>query len=799
MKSSRFTLRPLAIAIPALLLCGAVHLPARAADAGVESSVAASRQYDIAAGSLAESLSRFAAAAGVTLAFDASQLSGLRSPGLHGQYTVTTGFARLLAGSGYEALPTGGQRYSLRRAPAETGETSLQPVTVTAQGATGSALAATYAGGQVAAGGRLGLLGNTHFMETPFNQTSYTAEVIAEQQARSLSDLLVNDPSVRQSSARTNINEDFSIRGFTVSSADVAVSGLYGLMPHFRVPVEMAERVEVLKGPSALLNGMPPSGNVGGAINIVPKRAGNDPLTRLTTSHVGDGIFGMHADIGRRFGENKEFGVRVNAAYRDGDTTIDKQAQKDEVYSLALDYQGERLRATLDVVYQDQDIDHVVRQFMAVPTLTAMPKAPDNKLNYPGSGRSRADDKAVIGRVEYDLSDNVSVYGGFGTHEHNLDAIAGNPMLQNSAGDFTYSPAWQIFRVKSKSGEIGADARFKTGPVSHKLSLNYSRIRQDQSIDFDTFFAARTSNIFNPVYTATPDTSAATVKLLKYKTATLESHAIADTLAFFDDRVKLTLGLRHQRVAQQALLFSADPRPYKQAKNTPALGIVYQPQQNLSFYANYIEALSPGASSLATLPPTTLPPMVTKQIEIGSKIDWGKFATTISLYQIKRPNAVLFGGVLEENGEQRNRGLELSIFGEVTRDVRLLGGLTLMDGKLTKTAGGLYDGNRALAVPRIQANFGVDWDNSLAPGLGFNARVVHTGRQYVDQANLLDLPAWTRIDIGARYKTSLGGKPLTLRANVENLFDKNYWASSNEGYIYIGTPRTLLISGTVDF
>lgn len=801
--SFSFPIRPLAAAVQAALIVGAIHLPAQAEETDSHHASAANQRYDIPAGPLADTLSRFAGAAGVTLAFDAAQLGGLRSSGLQGSYTVPAGFAKLLAGSGYEVLPSGASRYSLRKQPvAVPGETFLAPVTVTTR-EDGGTLPQAYAGGQVAKGGRLGLLGNTRFMDTPFNLTSYTAEVMEDQQARSLSDLLINDPSVRLSSARTNINEDFSIRGFNVASQDVAFNGMYGLMPYFRVPVEMAERVEVLKGPSSLLNGMPPSGNVGGAINITPKRAGNDPLTRVTASYLSDSIYGMHVDIGRRFGEKKEFGVRFNGAFRDGDTTFDKQQQTDQVYSLGLDYQGERLRASLDVMYQDQDIDRVVRQFMAGPTLTAMPKAPDSSLNYPGYGRSQADDKTVVARAEYDVSDTITVYGGAGSREHNMDAIAGNPTLLNTAGDFTSSPAWQLFRVDNKSYEVGADVRFATGPVKHKVALNYSRVEQDGDIDFDTFWAARNSNIYNPIYTPTPDTDSAipgsspSISLQKYYATRLTSFALADTLAFMDDKLRVTLGGRQQNVQQQYFLFG-DARKYDESRITPVAGIVYRAHAGLSLYANYIEGLSAG--SRAPLPLTTvLPPIKTKQYEIGTKVDWGRFATTLSLFQIERPSAGMSGGSYGLHGEQRNRGAEFNVFGEVARDVRLLGGLVLMDGELTTSTTSALEGKDAVAVPHLQANIGVDWDNSLAPGLGLNARIVHTGSQYADQANLLQLPSWTRFDIGARYKTKFGEKPVTVRANVENLFDRNYWASSNEGYIYVGTPRTLLLSATVDF
>jgi iron complex outermembrane recepter protein len=118
-----------------------------------------------------------------------------------------------------------------------------------------------------------------------------------------------------------------------------------------------------------LLNGIPPSGNVGGNINFIPKRAGNDPLTRVTASYLSDSVFGGHVDIGRRFGENKEFGVRFNGTYRNGNTTLDFQSLEEFLGSLALDYRGERLRVSVDLMYQQQNIDRVTSQFSAGATL----------------------------------------------------------------------------------------------------------------------------------------------------------------------------------------------------------------------------------------------------------------------------------------------------------------------------------------------------------------------------------------------------------------------------------------------
>jgi iron complex outermembrane receptor protein len=684
--------------------------------------------------------------------------------------------------------------------------------TVTVTTTAGSEAQTPYAGGQVNRGGSLGLLGDTNFMDTPFSQVTYTSTLIEDQQARSLADVLVNDPSVRLGSATTNIEDQFSIRGLNFNSGDVAFDGVYGLAPSWRVPVEMAESVEVLKGPSALLSGMAPGGNVAGAINIVPKRAPDQPLARVTTSYWSDSQFGTHVDLGRRFGEHKQFGIRLNTMYRDGDTSIDKQSERDKLVSLGLDYHGDRLRASFDLLHQRQKIDNEVRQFSLASTLTSIPAAPSTGFNYPGYGRSYVEDTMALGRVEYDVNDNITVHAALGRHYDKLDAIAGNITLLNSGGAFSSTPAWQILRSQTTSFETGATARFATGSVGHQVVTSFSRLQNDQDIGFVfPWSEVRTSNLYNPVASSTPSTDGIANPLGKYQANTLTSYALADTMSFLDDRVLLTLGARHQTVESQNYNYAThlpSGSLYNESAVTPVAGLVVKPLSNLSLYANYIEGLSQGASAL---PPTVttataLPPMKTKQTEVGVKYDWGKLAATVSLFQIRRPSATTQGGVLSQNGEQINRGVELNLFGEVARDVRVLGGVTFMRGKLDKMAGGLYEGNDAIGVPRVQASLGADWDNVLVPGFGLNARVVYTGSQYADQANALKLPSATQVNVGARYKTKLFGNPLTLRLNVDNLFNKAYWATSSStsnldtgGYLYLGTGRTVMLSASMDF
>lgn len=122
---------------------------------------------------------------------------------------------------------------------------TLSPVEVTAGTGAAGDLSPGYAGGQVARGGRLGLLGNRDVVDTPFNITSYTAELIRNQQAKTVAEVLGNDPSVRFTTSGGHAFENFLVRGFDVHSSDLAINGLYGLAPLGSSTLEFVERVEV--------------------------------------------------------------------------------------------------------------------------------------------------------------------------------------------------------------------------------------------------------------------------------------------------------------------------------------------------------------------------------------------------------------------------------------------------------------------------------------------------------------------------------------------------------------------------
>ncbi|WP_232310989.1 TonB-dependent receptor [Herbaspirillum autotrophicum] len=771
---------------------------------GSSASANAVRRYDIAPGPLQTVLTQFASEAGVFLAGSVELTSGKNSPGLKGSFSVREGFSSLLSGMGLEAGLNAQGQYVLKRSAQGTAGGVLPAVTVTAPEESSSPI---YAGGQVARKGKVGFLGERDFMDTPFNVTNITAETIQNQQARTIGDVVKNDPSVRTIWPDVSYISQFTIRGFPTQTQDMAVNGLYGIVPpQMTGGLEAIERVEILKGPSALLNGMAPTGGVGGNINLVTKRATDQPITQLTTSYYSDAQFGAHLDLGRRFGEDNAWGLRFNGAYRDGRTGVNDQSQRAGSATVGIDYRSERFRASADLGYHDMRTDAPTRIVYTDNANFQIPSAPDSRLSLGQPWYfAKSTDRFGMVQAELDLTDNVSAYAAFGTRRNDFLGLYNFIYLQNAAGNFRANQYYQPTFSNSNTTVVGLKGKFNTGPIKHEVNLSATTLHTDSGV-LAPIFATYTSNMYSPTSISQPSLAAYSSSAPKTSESDLDSVALADTVSFLDDRVQLTVGARQQNVKVRnfSATTGAQTSIYDRSKVTPAVGLIVKLAPNVSLYGNYIEGLSQGPTAPAGTANAgaMFEPLASKQYEAGIKYDAGRFGTTIGIFQIEQPSgytntATNTYGV---DGEQRNQGLEINAFGEVARGTRLLGGVTFLRGIMSKTAGGTYDGKKAIGVPTTQFNLGVEWDTPFLPGLTITGRTIYTSSQYYNVANTQSIPSWTRVDLGARYKTSISGTPAVIRASIENLFGKDYWAATSSSFgLARGAPRTLLLSTTFDF
>lgn len=708
---------------------------------------------------------------------------------------------------------------------------TLDSMTVTASAdASAEGLAPAYAGGQVATGGRAGILGTQDYMDSAFSITSYTNELIQDRQAKSVGDVLQNDPGVRVARGFGNFQESYFIRGFILGSDDIAYNGLYSLLPRQYIATELFERVEVLRGASSFLTGATPSGGgIGGSINLLPKRAPNEDLNRLTvgTDDFEQGY--VSADLARRFGEEGQFGIRVNTAYRDGGSAVDDETVQLGLFSIGMDWRGDRTRLSADIGWQDNQLDET-RTNVTLSGLDRIPSAPDADDNW-SQPWSYSDEEDVFGtlRGEFDFTESVTGWAAYGMRRTDEENSLANITVTDAQSGAARMQRFDNTREdKIDTGELGLRGDFETGAIGHDWVISASFFEQETKnafIGFDSNNVLLT-NLYNPQSYNRPafSNSAFVGNNLNSPALNnrveLQSYAIGDTLSLFDNNLLLTAGIRRQTIEVTNFAYNTfEETSYDKTVNTPVFGAVVKISPSWSLYGNYVENLRQGDTAPQSVSIDGNPvnvvnggqsqsPYVAVQKEVGIKFDGETVGGGLAYFTTDKPRAYTDisdpdAPRFTTSGEDRHQGLELTSFGLLTDRVKLLGGVTWLDAEQRETGNPELDGNHVIGVPEWQANIGAEWEVPYIQGVALDGRIVYTGSRYADAANELKLPSWTRFDMGARYLTEVNGKTLTLRARVHNVFDRDYWASAggfeNNGYLVLGAPRTITLSATMDF
>jgi iron complex outermembrane receptor protein len=665
---------------------------------------------------------------------------------------------------------------------------------------------------QVINGGEAGVFGPMPAEDLPFSIRSYDETLIYNQQPLTLGEVLDNDPTVRTTYGFGNAAEQFVIRGFALFGDDVGVNGLYGIAPRQLIAPELFDRVEVLNGSNAFINGAAPGGSgLGGSVNLGLKRAGRRDVTRVTVGFVGDAHLGGSFDVSRRFGTNDAWGLRVNGAYRDGEVAIDREDRRTQVLGAALDYDGGAFRAALDIAYQEVRVDGLRPK---VTITSFIPRLPDSDANY-AQDYTFTELRDIFGtlNLEYDLGENAMLYARAGARDGREDGIYGGITALDAATGAANGNALFVPRTdNNESIEAGFRGRFALGGTSHELNaggnINWQVNRNAYDFLYGPGFAGFATNLYDTPQLAIPASTLVGGDLddpFPIAKNRLSSLFVSDTVGLFADKVLLTGGVRYQEIRTEGFSYFGGARTsvYDENRWTPVAGIVVKPAEGLSLYGNYIEALQQGPT--APIDPTlansgeVLAPRVSQQYELGAKYAIGRMFASLALYRIERPGEGAIGSGADRRfgyiGNQRHQGVEATLNGEIVPGLRLITGLAINDAELAT-------GLEVVGVPEVTFNGNVEWDLPFLPGFTLTGRVTHTGEQFADAANTLKLDDWTTVDLGARYVFAAAGAPVTLRLTADNLFDKGYWASSFDVFnpaLLQGSPRTVRASASVAF
>ena len=676
----------------------------------------------------------------------------------------------------------------------------------------------------------LGVLGKANAFTAPITVVNYDEQALNNTEARTLVDAVAKkDASVWQFGGESNTLTGLYFRGYQLDSRQFSVNGLAGMYGTQGTASVHVGSAQLIKGASTAVNGMDPEGAVSGSVNIETKKAADEGNRKIGLGWFSNNRAQGTFDLGQRFGENKEFGVRANGKLRHGDTPRHGYSEDNKEFALNADYRGEKLRVAFDSIYAKRKTNGGRARMQDIQNANGrLFNVPEGKVNLAPSWQAQnTRGQTNMLTFEWDAFENAQITGGIGYNNARYYGNFASPTVTSSG--LTYNSGRARLtdqRFKTLSMNLTARGEFETGPVSHNWSTAFDRIdrkrttyqgaRQtrssviDPSIDIPTQLAKLDSNL-GSAWNPTPSLDT----VIK-----VNSLAVSDTLGFADNKYRLTLGGRFQAVEQKNKL---NGRKADANRFSPMLMAAWVPQPDLVVYGNYMEDLEP--SDIRTDDDghvTMADPRVSRQFEVGVRKNWGDFVTTLNAFQIKRPgywrgnttsgtdfaarkNAGLaYSG--SEQGIERSRGIEFNTYANLlNKTLRPTFGLMYLQSTVKdypNFADNLVNGVQ-VANPRVIAKAGVEWDTPFAKGLTLNGNVSYFGKSYQDTQKQYAFPSYTLVDVGARYKTKLGKNTLTVSSSVENLFNKNYWqvqrGQYDRSFAVVGMPRTYWLKAELDF
>jgi len=669
----------------------------------------------------------------------------------------------------------------------------------------------------------LGLLGKANAFTAPITVVNYDEKVLENNASRTLVDTIAkNDASTMQFGGESNTIQGVYVRGLQLDARQFSINGLAGLYSYYHTPTAGVSSAQLIKGASSSTVGMDPEGAAGSSVNIETKKASDEGNRKIGLAVFSKNRTEGAIDIGQRFGENKQFGIRFNGKYRKGETARKGYKEDNQEFALNTDYRGEKLRLSFDSMYNHRNTEGGRARIHEMQDLNfAMPAAPSGKtLLVPSWQEQTTKTMTNALTFEYDTDYNMQISGGLGYMESVYKGSFTQLLMKNRAkggnlGNYTAQAAQPFeFLSRTTSGNLKARGEFETGPVVHNWATSFDYIKRHRDHDQGTRNGdALDTNIYNPVFPITHRNNPANIQGTEHTTYETPSLAISDTLGFADNTIRLTLGGRYQWVKQTAhpnltgnAKTDANRRSstvkFSKKRFSPMFAAAWVPNTGMVVYGNYMQDLEPGATNEDTGEMSK--PRVSKQIEMGVRKNWGDVVTSLNAFQIVRPG--YWRNTQEQHGKEINRGVEFNTYANLmNKTLRPSFGIMYLKAQLKdypRYNNTLTNGNQ-VASPRVIAKAGIEWDTPFVQGLTLKSNIQYYGKSFQDTERQYKLPSYTLVDVGARYKTKLGKNTLTVSSSVENLFNKNYWqvqrGQYDRSFAVVGMPRTYWLKAELDF
>lgn len=640
---------------------------------------------------------------------------------------------------------------------------------------------------------------DTPLLDVPQTISVVTRERLDDQASRSIADVLRYVPGTTIGQGEGN-RDQITLRGQN-TTADFFLDGVRDDVQYYRSLYNI-ERVEILKGPFAMIFGR---GGSGGVINRVQKTPTADALAIGGTASANTfGAWDMSADINAPISGNAAF--RVNAVYESLDNHRDFFGGERYAINpyLAVDLGQWKLGLSYEYVNDDRVTD---RGVPSIATAAGQPNRPitghrDTFFGTPGVNRAGLVAHIVKARLDGELVEGLNwsttlLYGDYDKYYTNVFA---NGAATGQTGAVALSSYTDPTKRKNFIAQSNLVWDVDFGSVDNKVLLGLEYGDQD-SINQrrNGTLSSGTLNLANIVYPTV--TFGALARNTESNVQFFSAYA-QDQISF-GEHVDLVVGLRYDRFEIKGTDLIGTPRAFARTddKVSPRIGLIIKPQENISIYGSYSQSFLPrSGDQFLTLSATqqNLAPEKFTNYEIGAKWDIRPdLNLTLALFQLDRTNATTPDPnnvtAMINVGETRTKGAELALTGRITPQWQMSGGYTYQDAKLR--------GNGFVALAQVPKHqFALwnryDFNSSVGAGLG----VVHQSSQFAairTSATTTRLPAFTRVDAALFFKAN---ERLEFQVNVENLLDEEYFSDAhNNNNITTGAPINARFTARVKF
>lgn len=653
-------------------------------------------------------------------------------------------------------------------------------------------------------------------LDTPASVAVVTAAQMRDQQSRLLSDVVKNDASINENYAPVGYYENFAIRGITLDPASAyRIDGLT-VVGEQTVALENKERVEFLKGVAGLQAGV---SSAGGIVNYVTKRPAN--VRSLTLGTDSNGSRYLATDLGAIFGEQKQFGLRINAAHEDIHSYVNNGDGWRDFASLSATWAlSSKTLVQFDTEYQ-QKAQHSVAGYQLLGGTTLPSGVSPTTMLTPQSWAQPVRDSSLNYRLRVDTEVNANwrAYVQAGRSRAVIDDYLAFPYGSGGGASSTFAANGDFdvydYRVpdderRNDEAQAVMTGKFATGWLQHELTMGVAMSRRvvDKSDGISVLVGS------GNIYTGTPALTPSDAPIPPaYRNLDSRQKAL-----FFSDRLQFSerwqaiAGGRQVWLNEQA--FGADGSVTRATSRNlflPQLALIFKPVQNVSLYGSYAETLTMGSSAPFWVSnfPTTLPPSVARQLEAGAKYEVSPdLALSAAVFRIRKAyeyqkpdDSGSFTYV--QQGRQTNTGLELGANGRLTPRLAVGASVTAIRARASDTGTPAYDGQQVVNVPRLRSSVYADYALPGVEGVNLMGSWLYSGRKPATRDGSVSLPAVHVFNAGLRYRLRINGHTATLRANVDNVFDKRYWKDAGQylgdSYVHLGAPRTARLSLQYDF